>query len=311
MKSAELDAFRKGLPRNSLKEFLIAYDFSDAAETCLRYAILLSKRFGSYVHLVNIQNPRDYASLLDSGPEAMELSLREAQADLSGVRERLRQEGIESDAARRIGNPADVLGAAILASRPDLLFLGAFGHGATDRITLGSTAEHVLRTAPCPVFTVGPNAIAKGPGVPPIKRILFPSSSIDQDGAAIDFAGWLALNLGAALEIIHIVDREYSSYSNAPVREHAENCERWAIKLRALHVETTWNVKYGLPEEVIAQQASEGKSSLIIFGLHRTGSRMVESVDGVVSASIRRAHCPVLTIPVAPDAGRLAPNSIP
>ena len=38
-------------------------------------------------------------------------------------------------------------------------------------------------------------------------------------------------------------------------------------------------------------------SSLILFGLHRSGNRMIDCPDGVVSATIRQAHCPVMTVP--------------
>jgi universal stress protein A len=35
----------------------------------------------------------------------------------------------------------------------DLIVLGVFGRGALDRLVFGSTAEHVIRRAPCPVLT--------------------------------------------------------------------------------------------------------------------------------------------------------------
>ena len=42
-----------------LKELLVAYDFSRAAESSLKYAVLLSKRFGSFIHLIGVQSPAE------------------------------------------------------------------------------------------------------------------------------------------------------------------------------------------------------------------------------------------------------------
>jgi Universal stress protein family len=38
----------------------------------------------------------------------------------------------------------------------DVLFLGAYGNNRLDRRVLGSTAETLLRTLPCPVVTIRP-----------------------------------------------------------------------------------------------------------------------------------------------------------
>lgn len=54
-----------------LKELLVAYDFSEAADASLKYAVMLSKRFGSFIHLIGVQSPADCASALDAGPFAM------------------------------------------------------------------------------------------------------------------------------------------------------------------------------------------------------------------------------------------------
>jgi Universal stress protein family len=45
-----------------LKELLVAYDFSAAADSALKYAVMLSKRFGSLIHLIAVQSPSEYTS---------------------------------------------------------------------------------------------------------------------------------------------------------------------------------------------------------------------------------------------------------
>jgi hypothetical protein len=76
-----------------------------------------------------------------------------------------------------------------------------------------------------------------------------------------------------------------------------ERREAWSNELRQRGVSVSWTVVHGRADEAIAARAAESKSSLILFDLHRSGRRMIDCPDGVVSATIRRAHCPVITVP--------------
>ena len=57
-------------------------------------------------------------------------------------------------AVREILRVADEVGA-------DLIVMGTHGRGGLSRLVLGSTAEGVMRKAPCPVITVRPEAAAR------------------------------------------------------------------------------------------------------------------------------------------------------
>ena len=212
-----------------LKELLVAYDFSAAADSSLKYAVMLSKRFGSFIHLIGVQSPAEYASALEAGPLAMEMSQRDLQFGLQEVEERLRAEGISSDSVRRIGNISDTIEGAILEHTPDLLLLGAYGYGPIDRPRLGSTAEHLLRTVRCPVFVVGPNALLRDREAPPVERILCPTSSLDVADNILCFAGHLAGRMGAPLELVYVVD---PTQRNGRHRNCEQRCEEWSTKLR-------------------------------------------------------------------------------
>ena len=277
-----------------LKELLVAYDFSAAADSSLKYAVMLSKRFGSFIHLMGVQSPAEYASALEAGPLAMKMSQRDLQFGLQEVEERLRAEGISSDSVRRIGNISDTIEGAILEHTPDLLLLGAYGYGPIDRPRLGSTAEHLLRTVRCPVFIVGPNALLRDREAPPVERILCPTSSLDVADNILCFAGHLAGWMGAPLELVYVVD---PAQRNERHRNCEQRCEEWSTELRGRGVRVTWSLLYGRAEKIIAERATESKASLVLFGLHRSGNQMIDCPDGVVSATIRQAPCPVMTVP--------------
>jgi len=277
-----------------LKELLVAYDFSEAADSSLKYAVMLSKRFGSFIHLIGVQSPAEYVSALEAGPLAMEMSQRDLQFGLKGIEERLRAEGIWSDSVRRIGNISDTIEGAILEHTPDLLLLGAFGYGLIDRPRLGSTAEHLLRTVRCPVLIVGPSALLRDREAPPFQRILCATTSREIPDNILCLAGHFAAQMGAHLELVHVIDPAHRDVW----RKHDEQlCEGWSNTLRDRGISVSWTVLHGQADKVLAARAAESRSSVILFGLHRTGNHMIDCADGVVSATIRRAHCPVMTFP--------------
>ncbi len=277
-----------------LKELLVAYDFSQAADSSLKYAVMLSKRFGSLIHLIGVQSPAEYASALEAGPLAMEMSQRDLQFGIKEVEARLRAEGIWSDSVRRIGNISDTIQGAILEHTPDLLLLGAYGYGPIDRSRLGSTAEHLLRTVRCPVFIVGPNALLRDREAPPVERILCPTSTLEVPDNIFCFGGHLAGQMGAHLELAYVVDPTQKDVRH---KGHEQRREEWSSQLRDRGVTVSSTVLYGRADKMLAERATESKASLILFGLHRSGNRMIDCPDGVVSATIRQAPCPVMTVP--------------
>jgi hypothetical protein len=52
---------------------------------------------------------------------------------------------------------------------------------------------------------------------------------------------------------------------------------------------------YDLKELLVAYDVYE--AALILLGLHRGGNQAIDCADGAVSATIREAHCPVMTVP--------------
>jgi hypothetical protein len=73
--------------------------------------------------------------------------------------------------------------------------------------------------------------------------------------------------------------------------------EAFGLGSRVRGISVSWTVLHGQADKVLAARAAESKSSVILFGLHRSGNHMIDCADGVVSATIRRAHCPVMTFP--------------
>lgn len=56
------------------------------------------------------------------------------------------------------GYPSEAIIAAVKEEDCDLVVIGTHGRKGLDRILFGSVAEKVVKSAPCPVFTVRPEA---------------------------------------------------------------------------------------------------------------------------------------------------------
>ena len=140
-----------------LKTILVPTDFSECSEAAVKYGFALANAFGATAHLLNVvQDPYTLPWAADAfaAPVGDMLTDWEAQA-----RRRLTESLPAASASRavvatRVGSP--YLEIAHYASQHciDLIVLGTHGRGPLGHMLLGSVAERVVRTAPCPVLTV-------------------------------------------------------------------------------------------------------------------------------------------------------------
>jgi nucleotide-binding universal stress UspA family protein len=149
-----------------LRRVLCATDLSPASREALRSAVSLARLSGARLTVLNVV---DWPQQEVPGPDFF---------DVPAYRRHL-----EADAARQLGE--EVSGEAaqcrgvrevVAAGTPwrevlrvaadddaELIVIGVHGRNALDRLLFGSTAQHVVRQASCPVLTVRPRAGGKGP----------------------------------------------------------------------------------------------------------------------------------------------------
>ena len=137
-----------------LNHILVPHDFSETSAAAVSYAIALARRFNARLTFLHVGN---------SAQEAFEsefpIGLEEARED--AVRERLLkivtpQEQVEFGPQFVVqrGNPASEIVRFANEHGVDLVVMGTHGRGLVGHVVMGSVAEKVVRTAPCPVLTV-------------------------------------------------------------------------------------------------------------------------------------------------------------
>ena len=139
----------------TIKNILVATDFSEPAEVATDYGQDLARSYGATLHVMHVIEDMlaMYAPELGFALPAIEQNIEAAvQRDLDEISSR------GGDSFRTVVSRAPNVSRAITeyaaANAIDLIIVGTHGRGAVSRFLMGSVAERVVRTAPCPVLTV-------------------------------------------------------------------------------------------------------------------------------------------------------------
>ncbi len=144
----------------TVKRILVPTDFSETAYKALAYAKTLATRIGASLHLVHVF--KDPYAVAACAPEVYTTVPAEMhERALEEVRERL-LERLDADEEQQFRGSRGVIRGLTAPQIVDyaanqdidLIVIGTHGRRGVAHLLLGSVAEHVVRTAVCPVLTV-------------------------------------------------------------------------------------------------------------------------------------------------------------
>jgi universal stress protein A len=141
------------------ERILVPVDFSPPSDAALAYARSVAGRYGASLHLLHVaEDPyRAFYSAEVFVPEVEGLR-EEILADTEKrLKDRLQPADItelHATAESIIGMPAASIVEYAAGRDIDLIVMGTHGRGGMAHLLMGSVAERVVRTAPCPVLTV-------------------------------------------------------------------------------------------------------------------------------------------------------------
>jgi len=134
-----------------LQQILVATDFSDAAGAALDYSRALARTFGASLHLLHVMD-NTFLRPSPADPYLLKAGAAKRLAETLTADDRA---SLHAHAALETSdNPSEVIVAYANTHHIDLVVLGTHGRGALAQLLMGSVAEKVVRTAPCPVLTV-------------------------------------------------------------------------------------------------------------------------------------------------------------
>ncbi len=134
------------VPRFKLKRILVPLDFSDCSKKALQYAVPFAKQFNAEVVLLHVIEP--YPAVPQMELVDVE-TIQDSLVELEIVREAI---GEDIHCSSEV--PHVEIAQEAKQNDIDLIILATHGYKGLSHVFLGSTAEKVFRSAPCPVLTV-------------------------------------------------------------------------------------------------------------------------------------------------------------
>jgi len=278
----------------SLKNILLATDFSPGSETALKYAQALARRHASRVHTIHVNSPDSY-NLLD--PDAFAITFNGPQANSKNIPDVLHGllTGLPSQTPLRQGAVWEVISDVVKRNEIDLLVLASHGRHGIPRLVLGSVAEDVFRNVSCPVLTVGPDV--KPCREMKIKKVLL-ATHFEAGSTAPAYAAQLCNEFGAELTILHVADENKAASNGKTSKGLAQQLMSVVPTETCLWQKPECILKYGLPSANILEVAQQMHADLIVLGARHPEPAKINSHLPWATAArvIAEAECPVLTV---------------
>lgn len=309
-----------GPPREAelqIKTILVPLDFSRASIQAIKYAIPFAKKFGAVIHLVHVRPTDELTTISNVG--GLMLNPIDAIALMQDrLSEALRRQGrfCPDNCHVVSGRPFAEICKLARKIEADLIVLPTRGLGMLKHLILGSTAERVVRHAPCPVL------IPRGPEFKSItwngaaattdfevRKILVPVDFTKCSLAGVEYAARLAKVTGSILRLIHVVfpypelfavDRVGASLTplikTAKARAREEMGELSEMSsLRNIPCET--DVRTGPVIDEICAESSRTGIDLVVTSTHGCTGLKHAVMGSVAEHIVRYAECPVIIVP--------------
>jgi universal stress protein A len=141
-----------------LERILVPTDFSDGSQSAMAYGVALVEEFGASLHLLHVV---DEISGVD--PVDLPLSSRQeverkvgatAWTEFRNLLSPDEQSRVRAVLALEWGTPSVEILRYAKTHAIDLIAMATRGRGGVQHLLIGSVAESVVRSAPCPVLTV-------------------------------------------------------------------------------------------------------------------------------------------------------------
>ena len=288
----------------SIRHILWPTDFSSGAERAFPYAVALASWHEAELHVLSVQEPEAVDA---DGSQSRPLSqdaLTRLLVDDGEPPQHVDLDTLSVVQEQRKGDSApETIVSYADEHDMDLVVAGTHGRRGLRRLLIGSVAEEVLRTAPCPVLTVRDEDDSTPAWV--VRNILVPIDFSDASLNALRHAKQLALTHGAQITLLHAVEEVVypSAYGIEPanlpgpqvidrVEENLADLARTEIGYE--HVVVQANLGYA--PSTILDYTQEHEVDLITIATHGRSGLKRMLLGSVTERVVRRAPAPAFVV---------------
>jgi len=286
---------------------LVPVDFSNPSRQALGTAVALAQRFGSRLAVAHVTRRNRPDSHIVAEQMGITFDTRRAgRAKLSEFIEREKLGDLQPTRIVVDGVPFDEIAKAAKAWEADLIVIATHGYTGLKHVLLGSTAERVVRHAPCPVLVLrGREKRGTKTAFSPdkVRSILVPVDFSKSSLDAVSLALTVARKYKAELTLLHVIETLHpdlliditQSQRDARVAGH-ERLGKLADATKKAWPHTGRELRTGHPVTTITALAKRTNADLIVMGTHgRTGLKR-GLLGSVAERVVRHAPCPVLVV---------------
>jgi len=278
---------------------LVATDFSAASHAAFRTALDACIAFRASLLILHVFEYTEMAPP-ETGGLLLELQgyAEKCRETLEDLRQQAVRAGVECETLLETGNAAACILDVIDAKNIELAILGTRALHGFERLIFGSTAEAVLRKAPCPVLTVGPRVEncsrvcqCEGP-------IVFATDFDFTTMHAIRFAAGYANLTGAPLHCLHVLPRTLEGGTHCEIVPGimSEALQQLASESGVVIEPPTCATTYGSEVSyAVVDYARQHKAKLIVLGVRQASLLASHVPEHITYRIITEASCPVLT----------------
>ncbi|HET7871653.1 MAG TPA: universal stress protein [Terriglobales bacterium] len=285
-------------PQVRLKDILFATDFSEGSQHALPYVGALARAFRSALHLCHI-DPDVPLTAGVAAPSIYEATGKLTAEHLTALLNAPALKGANLNLALGSGNFKDELGNIIRDRNIDLVVAGSHGRTGVRKMLLGSVVEEIIRTATCPVLTVGPGTPLRKDV--PFHHILFPTDLSETSEQILPYITLMANEFGARVTVLHVIPpSQVQAGDGHSLRHLAERAMIESLQSELVCFHPEYLVEEGEPVEAILRVAFERKADLIAMGIKNAFKARVQLRSSNAYRIMAGAHCPVLSLRCEP-----------
>ncbi len=142
----------------AIKKILVPIDFSNYSKNLLSYANGFAETFDAKIFLIHVVEPIIYPVDFSMGqidfPATDSNLTNKAKEELKNMANNLIGKNIKTEIIVKSGKPFVEINETARELDVDLIIIATHGHTGVEHLLFGSTAEKVVRKAPCPVLTL-------------------------------------------------------------------------------------------------------------------------------------------------------------
>lgn len=143
---------------DEIKKILVPIDFSDYSKNALKYAVRFAKHFDAKIFLIYVVEPVIYPADFSMGQIAIpstDIDINQrAEEELNNLAKTFIDPFLQVECIIKTGKPFVEINDTASDKDVDLIIIATHGHTGVEHMLFGSTAEKVVRKAPCPVLTL-------------------------------------------------------------------------------------------------------------------------------------------------------------